>query len=395
MQEKKPKVAIVHDWLVGYAGGDRVVDCMHHIFPDAPIYTLVYDRDNMPAWFRDYDIRTTYIQKLPFATKIYRSLLPWMPAAFEALDLSEYDLVLSSCSSCSKGVITRPDAVHICYCHTPTRYVWDFYYTYRANANWLVRRVMPHQMHKLRVWDKCAADRVDYFIANSHYIAQRIKKYYRRDADVIYPCVHINEEPLLPKEDFYLTVGRLTWYKRVDLAVAACTRLGKKLVVIGGGGELSKLKAMAGPTVEFLGGGLSDAEVRGYYLRAKAFLFPGEEDFGITPVEAQSAGTPVLAFGRGGACESVLDGRTGLFFHEQTVDAVAGCIQRFEAEGVACTAEQIRDHSRSFSEARFEQQMKDYCMQRYRDWQAELRACSRRGLVPGPGETIPNGGNQV
>ena len=175
MVNKKPKVAIVHDWLVGYAGGDRVVDCMHHIFPDAPIYTLVYDKDNMPAWFRDYDIRTTYIQKLPFATRIYRSLLPWMPAAFEALDLSEYDLVLSSCSSCSKGVITRPDAVHICYCHTPIRYVWDFYYTYRANANWLVRAVMPHQMYKLRQWDKCAADRVDYFIANSRYIARRIK----------------------------------------------------------------------------------------------------------------------------------------------------------------------------------------------------------------------------
>ena len=207
--------------------------------------------------------------------------------------------MLSSSSSCSKGVITRPDAVHICYCHTPTRYIWDFYYTYRNNANWLVKRVMPHQIHKLRVWDKCAADRVDYFIANSHYIAQRIKKYYRRDADVIYPCVHINEQPLVPKEDFYLVVGRFTWYKRMDLAVAACARLGKPLIVIGAGGEEARLKSLAGPTVQFLGGGLSDEEIRGYYLRAKAFLFPGEEDFGITPVEAQSAGTPVLAFGRG------------------------------------------------------------------------------------------------
>lgn len=378
MQNNKLKVAIVHDWLVSYAGADRVVDCMHHVFPDAPIYTLVYDKEKMPAWFRDYDIRTTWIQKLPFATKLYKKLLPLMPGAFEALDLSEYDLVLSSSSSCSKGVITRPDAVHICYCHTPIRYVWDFYYTYRANANPLVRAVMPSQMHKLRQWDKCAADRVDYFIANSRYIAQRIKKYYRRDSDVIYPCVHINQSPFVEKEDFYLVVGRFTWYKRIDLAVAACTKLGRRLVVIGTGDEESRLKAMAGPTVEFKGGGLSDEEVRGYYLRAKAFLFPGEEDFGITPVEAQSAGTPVLAFGRGGACETVEDGRTGLLFHAQTVESLAECIEKFEAEGVACSKEEIRAHSLSFSEARFEEELRAYCDRRVRDWRRELRDCAHQ-----------------
>ena len=378
MKNGKPRVAIVHDWLVTYAGADRVVDCMHHVFPDAPIYTLVYDKDHMPAWFRDYEIHTTYIQKIPFATKIYRSLLPLMPKAFEALDLSEYDMVIFSSSSCSKGVITRPDAVHICYCHTPIRYVWDFYYTYRSNANALVRAVMPGQMHKLRQWDKCAADRVDYFVANSHYIAKRIKKYYRRDSDVIYPCVHINEDPFVPREDFYLVVGRFTWYKRIDLAVAACTKLNRPLVVIGSGGEGEHLKAIAGPTVRFLGGGLSDEEVRGYYLRAKAFLFPGEEDFGITPVEAQSAGTPVLAYGKGGVCETVLDGKTGLFFDEQTVDSLADCIQRFEAQGVSCSAQEIRDHSRRFSEQRFEEEFRAYCERRYADWQQELYDCSHR-----------------
>ena len=376
MQNNKLKVAIVHDWLVSYAGADRVVDCMHHVFPDAPIYTLVYDREKMPAWFRDYDIRTTWLQKVPFATRLYKKMLPLMPGAFEALDLSEYDLVLSSSSSCSKGVITRPDAVHICYCHTPIRYVWDFYYTYRANANPLVRAVMPGQMHKLRQWDKCAADRVDYFIANSRYIAQRIKKYYRRDSDVIYPCVHINQSPFVEKEDFYLVVGRFTWYKRMDLAVAACTKLGRRLVVIGTGDEESRLKAMAGPTVEFKGGGLSDEEVRGYYLRAKAFLFPGEEDFGITPVEAQSAGTPVLAFGRGGACETVEDGRTGLLFHAQTVESLAECIEKFEAEGVACSKEEIRAHSLRFSEERFEEELREYCQRRVEDWRRELRDCA-------------------
>lgn len=376
MSKKEPKVAIVHDWLVTYAGADRVVDCMHHAFPNAVIYTLVYDEKRMPAWFKDYDIRTTWVQKIPFATKLYKGLLPLMPRAFEELDLSEYDLVLSSSSSCSKGVITRPDAVHICYCHTPIRYVWDFYYTYRDNANWLVRKVMQRQMHKIRVWDKCAADRVDYFIANSHYIAQRIKKYYRRDSDVIYPCCHINEAPFVEKEDFYLTVGRLTWYKRVDLAVQACTKLGKRLVVIGGGGEMEKLKAMAGPTIEFKGGGLSDEEVRSYYLRAKAFLFPGEEDFGITPVEAQSAGTPVLAYGRGGACETVLPGKTGYWFAEQTADSLAACIEHFEKDGVSYSKEEIRAHSRAFSEERFEQEIKDYCTRRMADWQQELLDCS-------------------
>ena len=311
MSKTEPKVAIVHDWLVAYAGADRVVDCMHHVFPNAVIYTLVYDEKKMPAWFKDYDIRTTWVQRIPFATRIYKNLLPLMPGAFEALDLSEYDLVLSSSSSCAKGVITRPDAVHICYCHTPTRYVWDFYYTYRDNANWLVKAVMPHQIHKMRVWDKCAADRVDYFIANSHYIAQRIKKYYRRDSDVIYPCCHINEAPFVKKEDFYLVVGRLTWYKRVDLAVAACTKLGKRLVVIGGG-----------------------------------------------------------------ACETVLPGKTGYWFHEQTPDSLMRCIEVFERDGVAYTKEEIREHSRSFSEARFEKELGEYCARRMADWQQELLGCS-------------------
>lgn len=379
---KNLKVAIVHDWLVAYAGADRVVDQMRRLFPQAVIYTLVYDKDNMPAWFRDYDIRTTWVQKIPFAAKLYKGMLPLMPRAFEALDLMEYDLVISSSSSCSKGVITRPDALHICYCHTPIRYLWDFYHTYRKNTNWLAKLVMPGQMHKLRVWDKAAADRVDYFVANSHYVANRIKKYYRRDSDVIYPGCHINTAPLVPKEDFYLCVGRLTWYKRVDLAVAACTRLGKRLVVIGVGGEEKALRAIAGPTVEFKGR-LSDEEIQGYYLRAKAFLFPGEEDFGITPVEAQSAGTPVLAFGRGGACETVADGRTGLLFAEQTPESLVACIEKFEREGVACTAEEIREHSRQFSEERFAERFAAYCEKRLADWQAELYACSRRGEQPG------------
>lgn len=362
------KVAIVHDWLVAYAGADRVVDQLEQIFPGAPIYTLVYDKSKFPPHFQKYDVRTTYIQKIPFATKLYKNLLTWMPAAFEALDLSEYDLVVSSCSSCSKGIITRPDAVHICYCHTPTRYIWDFYYTYLHNAGWLKRKLMPRMIHKMRLWDRLAADRVDYFVANSQYIAKRIQKYYRRPATVIYPGVHISEYPIAQPEDYYLVVGRFTWYKRIDLAVEACTRLGRRLIVVGGGDEEKKLRAAAGSCVEFRGR-VSDEEIRGLYSRAKAFLFPGEEDFGITPVEAMSAGAPVLAFGRGGGTETVLDGKTGLFFEDQTVDSLCACIGRFEKQGVSYTREQIREHSKLFSEEHFRAEMLRFCKEKYAEMQ--------------------------
>lgn len=355
------KVAIVHDWLVNYGGAERVVEQLHALFPEAPVYTLVYDKKRMPVRFRAYDIRTTYLQKFPFATRLYKNMLTLMPGAFERLDLTEYDLVISSCSSCCKGVITRPDAVHICYCHTPTRYVWDFYYTYVANAGWLKRLLIPSMMQKMRVWDRLAADRVDYFIANSRYIARRIQKFYRREASVVYPGVRIGEYPLAEQpDDYYLIVSRFTYYKRIDLAVRACTKLKKRLVVVGGGEEEKRLRALAGPTVEFRGR-LTDEEVRSLYARAKAFLFPGEEDFGITPVEAMSAGCPVLAYGRGGVTETVLDGKTGLFFTEQTEDALISCIERFEREGVAYTRAELRAHSLRFSEARFLDEMRALC----------------------------------
>ena len=306
MSKKEPKVAIVHDWLVGYAGGDRVVDAMKRVFPDAVIYTLVYDPNNMPEHFKSYDIRTSWFQKVPFSNRLYKAMLPLMPRAFEAFDLTEYDLVLSSSSSCSKGVITRPDAVHICYCHTPIRYVWDFYYTYRDNANWLAKLVMPGQMHKMRIWDKCAADRVDYFIANSHYIAQRIKKYYRRDSDVIYPCCHINEAPFVEKGGLLPDRGPSDLVQargsgRAGLhdaltSASSSSAAGESWTSSGPWpGRPSSSRAAVCPT----------KKCAATTCARRAFLFPGEEDFGITPVEAQSAGTPVLAYGRGGACESV------------------------------------------------------------------------------------------
>jgi glycosyltransferase involved in cell wall biosynthesis len=361
MELDRLKIAIVHDWLVSYAGADRVVDQLHMIFPNAPIYTLVYDKKQMPDRFRKYDIRTTAIQKIPFATNLYKYFFTMMPLAFERLDLTPFDLVISSCSSCSKGIITRPDAIHICYCHTPTRYIWDFYYSYLSNAGWLKRLMIPHIAHKMRIWDKVAADRVDYFIANSKFVAQRIQKYYRRDSNVIYPCVHLNEYPIVDKPDeYYLMVGRFTFYKRFDLGIAACTKLGKNLIVVGKGEERKRLQAIAGPTVSFKGA-LSDDEIKRLYTHAKGFIFPGEEDFGITPVEAQSAGCPVLAYGSGGALETVLAGQTGVFFYEQTVESVIQCIEHFENASCLIPRSKIREHALSFSEQRFRSEIADFC----------------------------------
>ena len=351
---KDLKVALVHDWLVGRGGGERVLYDIHTLFPDAPIYTLVYDQDKAPEWCKECDIRTAYIQKWPGAKSHHKLLLSFMPKAWEALDLTEYDLVISCCASCCKGVITRPDALHVCYSFSPTRYVWDLYYDYLENTNAIKRFFMKRMIHKVRLWDFQAAQRVDHFAADSNFVGSRIKKYYRRDFTTIYPGTRINEYPITEMpDDYYLVVARFVRYKRVDLAIEACNQLKKKLVVIGSGGEEEeRLKKLAGDTVEFLGR-VSDEEMERYYSRAKAFLFPGIEDYGITPVEAMSAGVPVLAFGKGGALETVQEGKTGLYFHDQTVSGLVHCIEEFERNGVAYSRQQIHDYSLNFSDEIF------------------------------------------
>lgn len=362
------KVAIVHDWLVQYGGAERVVEDILSLYPDATIFTLVYDKKRMPKRFQDYHIVTTPMQKWPFSTKLYKNFLTFMPKEFESLDLTGYDLVISSCSSCSKGVITPVNAPHICYCHTPTRYIWDMYYEYRSHAGWLKRKLMPGMVHRMRLWDKAAADRVDFFVSNSNFIKQRIKKFYHRDATTIYPGARMNPFPATEQpDDFYLVVSRFVYYKRIDLAIKACTNLKKHLVVIGSGDEAANLKKIAGPTVTFKGN-LSDEEVQQEFLHAKAFLFPGEEDFGLTPVEAQSAGTPVLAYGKGGALETILDGKTGLFFPEQTQESLEACITRFEQDGVLSSRKEIQEYSRKFSQEVFRTTFKAYVDQCLKEW---------------------------
>lgn len=358
---KHPKVALVYDWLDSRGGGERVLRCLHDMWPEAPIYTLVYDADNAPDWCRECDIRTTYIQDWPLLGKHRKILLSFMPKAWESLDLNEYDVVVSACASCCKGVLTRPDAVHICYCFSPTRYLWDRYYEYYEHAGAIKRRFMPGMIHNVRMWDYLAAQRPDFFAADSDFVGERIRKYYRRDATTIYPGIVVtNESVPEERDDYYLVVSRFISYKRVDLAIEACNRLGRNLVVVGSGGEEERrLRELAGPTVRFVGR-VSDEEMRSYYHNARAFLFPGIEDFGLTPLEAQEGGTPVLAYGEGGALETVSDGETGLFFYEQTAESLAACIERFEARGVSLTHRQIHDRSERFSEASFTEDMWDF-----------------------------------
>ncbi|MZK52797.1 glycosyltransferase [Clostridium beijerinckii] len=357
------KVAIVHEWLTIYGGSERVTEVFHEIFPKAPIYCLVYDNKTMPDRFRNYDIRTTFVQKLPFSKKRYKDYLPLMPMAFEELDLTEYDLIISSSTACAKGVITRSDAVHICYCHTPTRYLWEFYYEYTKNMSKLKKIIISMFIHKLRIWDRLAADRVDYFIANSNYIAGRISKYYRRKSKVIFPPVNTHLYNINDKnEEYYLIVSRLVTYKKVDLAVEAFNKLGLPLIIIGDGPERREIEKIASSNIKFLGR-LTDEEIREYYSKCKAFIFPGEEDFGLTPVECQASGGPVIAYKKGGALDTVLDEKTGILFREQSVESLIEAVEKFEKYGVEYDRQQIKEYSEKFSVDRFKKEFEDYVNQ--------------------------------
>lgn len=283
-----------------------------------------------------------------------------MPRAWEALDLTEYDLVVSSCASCCKGVITRPDAVHVCYCHSPIRYVWDLYYDYLEGASAIKRVFMPSMIHRVRMWDFQAAQRVDSFISNSDYVGRRIAKFYRRDSTTIHPGICLPEGEVKEKrEDYYFVLSRFVGYKRIDIAIEACNMLGRTLVVAGSGGEEEdRLRALAGPTIKFVGR-VSDKQLADYYAGAKAFLFPGIEDFGLTPLEAMAGGAPVLAYGEGGACETVLHGETGLFFHEQSAESLAACIEKFEKCDFSAAA--CRARAEQFSREKFKKEIVVFC----------------------------------
>lgn len=343
------RVAIIHYWLVGMRGGERVIESLCEIFPNADIFTHVYDPDNVSNIFARHKVYTTFINHMPRARYLYQKYLPLMPLALEELDLRDYDIVISSESGPAKGVITGPDTIHICYCHTPMRYAWNMYHDYRESINPRLRPLMSWLIHRLRAWDFQSAARVDAFLANSHNVARRIRKYYRRDAVVVYPPVEVDRfQSSDCIEDFYLYVGQLVRYKRVDLAIEAFNSLGKPLVVIGDGEERDALEKLAGPTIRFLGRQDFDP-LRDYYSHCRALIFPGEEDFGIVPVEAMASGRPVIAFGHGGALETVIPGKTGLFFNRQSAEELAAAVIRFEAMRDSFDRYSIIEHARRFS----------------------------------------------
>jgi glycosyltransferase involved in cell wall biosynthesis len=347
------KVAIVHYWLVTMRGGEKVVEELCKIFPDADIFTLVCDKTKLSSTLQRHRIFTSFLQKFPGATKHYNKLLPIMPFALEDFDLQSYDVVISSESGPAKGVITRPDALHICYCHSPMRYIWDHYHIYRREVGWLGRMAMTAAAPLLRVWDVTTSSRVDAFIANSHHVANRIRRVYNRQATVIHPPVAVDDFEIAQEiGDFYLCAGQLVSYKRVDLAVRAFTKSGKRLIVIGEGPQSQELKSIAGPNIEFLGYQPFPV-LRDHLARCRALIFPGEEDFGILPVEAMASGRPVIAYDAGGARETVSSDQVGIRFSEQTENSIVDAVNRFEAIEHMFDPVAIRQHAQQFSADRF------------------------------------------
>ncbi|WP_231700971.1 glycosyltransferase [Aliiruegeria sabulilitoris] len=351
------RVALIHYWLVGMRGGEKVLEALCRMFPQADIYTHVVVPEKLSETLRQHRIETTFVSRLPMAAKHYQKYLPFMPRALEQLDLTGYDLVISSESGPAKGVIAPPEAPHLCYCHSPMRYLWDQYHTYRDGAGRLTKLLMPHIAHNLRQWDVTSAARVDRFVANSSHVAARINKYWRRPSSIVHPPVFVEDfAPVAPYElgDFYLWAGELAPYKRPDLVVDAFNRLGRKLVVIGGPDATRKaLEAQAKDNITFLGH-VPFADLKAHMARCKALIFPGEEDFGIIPVEAMASGRPVIAYGRGGALDTVVDGQTGLLFKDQSVEGLLDAVERFEAAGLdRLDPAGLVEHARGFNEAAF------------------------------------------
>jgi glycosyltransferase involved in cell wall biosynthesis len=354
------RVAIVHYWLVSMRGGEKVLEALCELFPHADIFTHVYQEAGVSDIIKAHRIRTTFIQQLPCSHRLYQKYLALMPLALERLDLSQYELVISIESGPAKGVIVSPEAVHVCYCCSPMRYLWDLRHEYLKSTSWTVRAIVELLFHYLRVWDVTSAARVDHFIAISQFVAARIARYYHRSADIISPPVDTGAftSDGVPRDDFYLMVGQLVRYKRVDLAVDAFSKLGRKLVVIGEGAEREALERQAGDNITFLGWQPFET-VRDHMRRCRALVFPGLEDFGIVPVEAAASGSPVIAYKGGGALETVADGETGLFFEEQTTKSLMEAVERFEALSEGFDSERMVAHARRFDHERFKREMSE------------------------------------
>jgi glycosyltransferase involved in cell wall biosynthesis len=394
------KVALIHDWLTGMRGGERVLELFCQLFPQADIFTLIHTKGHLSPIIEQRNIRTSFLQKFPWIDKKYRFYLPLMPTAIEQFNLEGYDLVIS-CSHCvAKGVITSPETCHICYCFTPMRYVWDLYHQYfRAkNLGWFPRRIIPPIINYLRIWDCTSANRVDYFVAISHYVARRIKKYYRRDSWVVHPPIDTslfipNNRP----KEYFLTVTAFAPYKRIDLAIQAFKLLNYPLKIVGTGPEEKYLRSIAPKNIEFLGW-QPDNVLQELYAGCRAFVFPGKEDFGLTPLEAQSAGRPVIAYGQGGVWETVIpmnghtylsgtDTRqgspyqgnsqyspTGIFFFEQSAEALVEAVKYFEQVEDIFDPEKIREHALRFNPALFKEKIVKLITDVYEEFQQQRQS---------------------
>jgi len=362
--------AIVHDWLLSpFAGAERCLRAIHELY-QAPIYTLLRDKGGLKgSYFADLEVISSFIQKMPFAGRWYRNYLPLFPFAVEQFDLSSYDLILSSSHCVAKGVLSHAEQLHICYCHTPMRYAWDLTHEYLARMG-IKKGIMRAFLHRLRGWDVQSAHRVDHFLANSKFVAKRIRKIYGRQAHVIYPPVDVEFFGLEErKEGYYIAASRFVSYKKMDLIIDAFSSMPKKrLVVVGEGPEEKRLKKMAGKNVEFLGF-QEDRMLRGLLQRAKAFVFAAVEDFGILPVEAMACGTPVIGLKRGGLCETVLDGVSGLFFDEPDSSSICSAVERFE--NMDFEPRRVRERAEIFRKERFEREFFEFVESRY----AEFRGC--------------------
>ncbi len=353
------KLALIHDHLTQKGGAEQVLKIFQEIWPEAPIYTLFFDKKKLGDEFKNKDIKTSFLQKWPGALRHYQWFLPLMPTATESYDLMNYDVVISSCSALAKGVITRSNTLHICYCHTPTRYLWSDTHRYLEELKYsrLIKKIVPYFLNHLRTWDQLAAQRVDIFVANSKNVANRIKKYYRRDSIVIHPPVETNNFQIADKIDrYFLTGGRLVTYKRFDLAIQAFNRLGIPLKIFGEGPQEKELKKLAKSNIEFVGP-VDQKTLAKLYSQAIAFVHPQIEDFGITAVESMAAGRPVIAYAAGGACETVVENKTGKFFDEQSWEALADTVVRFKSQNY--NPYEIKQYAEQFNVDRFKKEITD------------------------------------
>ncbi len=370
MNFERAKVALVFDWMTTFGGAERVNLVLHKMFPKAPIFTSIYDESKQNG-FEKAKIHTSFIQNLPFAKSKHQLYLTMMPYAYELFDLSEFDIVISSSHACAKGVITKPETLHACYCHSPMRYAWDNWHSYidQYNMNPILKYLGRKRIHKIRMWDRLSAERVDKFIANSSTTQQRIEKYYRRNSEIIHPMIDFDSyEPSPKSKGYFLAVGRLTPYKKFDLIVETFNKLKLPIKIVGTGIQEKELREKANDNIEFTGF-VSEEQLKKLYAEAEALIFPQLEDFGITPLEAMASGRPVIAYKKGGALDTVVANKTGVFFNKQTPTQLKAAIEKFLANKSKFKKANIRQHAKTFDVNFFERKMMDFLEKAYTDHQ--------------------------